>query len=237
MARLSVNIDHVATVREARGINYPDPVQAAVLVESAGAYGITVHLRQDMRHIKERDVELLKQTIKSCLNVELSLNEKILNFILKIKPSACCFVPERAEEVTTEGGLNIIRFMESTKKAIKKLKLAGILSTIFIEPDEKLIKAVPECGADTIEINTGKYSEATTETEMANELKRIKDAATLASSLGLEVHAGHGLNYRNVQQVATIPEIAEFSIGHSIIARAIFVGLERAVKEMITLIK
>ncbi|MDI6840565.1 MAG: pyridoxine 5'-phosphate synthase [bacterium] len=234
--RLGVNIDHIATIREARKADFPDPVQAAVLVELAGAYGITIHLRQDRRHIKERDVELLKRTIKSHLNVELSLNKEILDFILKVKPDACCLVPERVEEVTTEGGLNIIKFMESTKDAIKELKNAGILATVFIEPEEELIKTAPACYADAIEINTGKYSDAKTTKERECELNRIKSAAKLAHSLGLEVHAGHGLNYHNVQPIVKISEIVELNIGHSIISRAVFVGLERAVREMMTLI-
>lgn len=237
MTRLGVNIDHVATVREARKIDYPDPVQAAVLVEKAGAYGITVHLRQDRRHINERDVEQLKRTIKTHLNVELSLSKEIIDFIVKIKPHACCLVPERAEEVTTEGGLNIVNFMSPTREAVKVLKDTGILTTVFIEPDEELIKAAPECNVDAIEINTGKYSEAKEKAEKEKELKRIKVAASLADSLGLEVHAGHGLNCDNVTPVAMVPEIVELNIGHSIIGRAIFVGLEKAVEEMIELIK
>jgi len=237
MTRLGVNIDHIATIREVRKVDFPDPVQAAVFVELAGAYGITVHLRQDRRHIKERDVELLRRTIKSHLNVELSLNREILDFILKVKPDACCLVPERVEEVTTEGGLNIIKFMGPVKGIIKELKKAGILVTVFIEPDEELINRAPECGADAIEINTAKYSEAKSAQDIEKELTRIKNAAKLAHSLGFDVHAGHGLNYSNVQPVAKITNIVELNIGHSIISRAVFVGLEQAVREMMELIK
>lgn len=233
MIRLGVNIDHIATIREARKIDYPDPVQAAVLVELTDAYGITVHIRQDRRHIKERDIELLKATLKTCLNVEVSLDKEILDYISKIKPDSCCLVPERAEEITTEGGLNIIKFKESTKDAVQKLKFAGIFVSVFIEPEEELIKEVPALGVDAIEINTGKYSEAKTNPQIEKELVRIEKGAQLARSLGLEVHAGHGLNYHNVMPVAKVPEIVELNIGHSIIARAVFVGLERAVKEML----
>ena len=232
--RLGVNIDHIATIREARKIDFPDPVQAAVFAELAGAHGITVHLRQDRRHINERDDELLKATLKTHLNVEISLNKEILEFIKSVKPGACCLVPEKVEEITTEGGLNIMKFIEPIKNVVRELKEKGIKTTIFIEPDEELIKRAPECGVDAIEINTGKYSEANGNID--EELKRIKNAAVLAKSLGLKVHAGHGLNYYNVKPVAEIPEIEELNIGHSIIGRAIFVGLERAVKEMIELI-
>lgn len=236
MTRLGVNIDHVATIREARKIDFPDPVQAAVIVELAGAYGVTVHLRQDRRHIKERDVELLKRTLKTHLNVEISLNREILDFIISIKPDACCLVPERVEEITTEGGLNIIKFIEPTKKAVQELKAQGIRTTVFIEPDEELIKRAPECEVDAIELNTSKYSEAKTNADIQKELARIKNAAKLAHSLGLEVHAGHGLNWYNVRPVAEVPEIVELNIGHSIIGRAIFIGLERAVKELLNLL-
>lgn len=237
MIRLGVNIDHVATIREARKINYPDPVQAAVLAELAGADSITVHLRQDRRHIKERDVELLKATLNINLNVELSLDKEITDFILKAKPFSCCLVPERVEEITTEGGLDIIKFREPVRQAIKELKKVGIITAVFIEPDEAMVKSVPHCGADAIEFNTGKYSEARSPAELSNEIARLKNAARFAKSLGIEVHAGHGLNYHNLGPVCSISEIEELNIGHSIISRAIFVGMERAVKDMIGLMK
>ena len=235
--RLGVNIDHIATIREARKISYPDPVDGALIVESAGADGITVHLRQDRRHIKERDVELLKRIVSTHLNVELSLNEEILGLILKIHPDACCLVPERVEEITTEGGLDIISNLGKVKKTAKRLKDEGIFTTIFIEPDENIIKRAPDCGADAVEINTGKYSETQNAQTKSREIERIQKAASLVRSLGLEVHAGHGLNYKNVSDIIKIPEIVELNIGHSIIGRAIFVGLENAVKEMLELVK
>ncbi|MBI4722823.1 MAG: pyridoxine 5'-phosphate synthase [Candidatus Stahlbacteria bacterium] len=234
--RLGVNIDHIATIREARGIDLPDPVQAAAIVELTGAYGITVHLRKDRRHIKERDVELLKRTLKTHLNVEISLDSEILEFIKSIQPDACCLVPERVEEITTEGGLNIIKFIQPTKNTVQELKAMGIKTTAFIEPDEELIKTAPKCEVDAIEINTSKYADAKTIKDRQNELVRIKNAAQIAHSFGLEVHAGHGLNWYNVQPIAKIQEIVELNIGHSIIARAIFVGLERAVKEILDLL-
>ncbi len=241
--RLGVNIDHIATIREARKISYPDPVDGALIVESAGADGITVHLRQDRRHIKERDVELLKRIVSTHLNVELSLNEEILGLILKIHPDACCLVPERVEEITTEGGLDIISNLGKVKTTAKRLKDEGIFTTIFIEPDENIIKRAPDCGVDAVEINTGKYSEVELirkdfikGSHLNSELERIQKAAFLVRSLGLEVHAGHGLNYKNVSDIVKIPEIEELNIGHSIIGRAIFVGLENAVKEMLALI-
>lgn len=237
MTRLGVNIDHVATIREARGIDFPDPVQAAVIVELTSAYGITVHLRKDRRHIKERDVELLKRTLKTHLNVEISLDREILEFIKSIQPDACCLVPEKVEEITTEGGLNIIKFIAPTKSIVQELKAVGIKTTVFIEPDEELIKTAPECEVDAIEINTSKYADSKTEVDRQNELIRIKNAARIAHSLGLEVHAGHGLNWHNVRPIVEIQEIVELNIGHSIIARAIFVGLERAVKEILELLE
>ena len=236
MTRLGVNIDHIATIREARKIDFPDPVQAGAIVELTGAYGVTVHLRQDRRHIKERDIGLLKQTLKTHLNVEISLNDEIVEFISSIKPDACCLVPERVEEITTEGGLNIIKFTEPTKIVTQKLKAQGIKITAFIEPEERLIKRAIECGVSAIEINTSKYSEAKSDSDRKKELIRIKKAGKLAHSLGLEVHAGHGLNWYNVRAIAEIPEIVELNIGHSIIGRAIFVGLERAIKEILELI-
>ena len=232
MLRLGVNIDHIATIREARKTQFPDPVQAAVLVELAGADSITVHLRQDRRHINERDVELLKNTLNIKLNVEIALTKEIIDFIVKVKPFSCCLVPERAEEITTEGGLDIIKFAEPAKQAVRTLKKAGIYAAVFIEPDESMIKYAPQCEAGVVELNTGKYADATNPSEISDELLRIKNAAKLAKSLNLEVHAGHGLHYNNVIPIARIPEIEELNIGHSIISRAMFVGLEKAIREM-----
>jgi len=230
--RLGVNVDHVATLREARGTNFPDPVEAAVIVELAGAHNITVHLRQDRRHIKERDVRLIKELIKIPLNLEASLAPNIQKFTLEVTPHSCCLVPERAEEITTEGGLDIIKMENAVRDVVKKFKEKGISLTVFIEPDEAPIRKAASLGIDSIEINTGKYVEQETQAH----IDRIKRAASLALSLGLEVHAGHGLNYRNAKPIARIKEITELSIGHSIVARAVFVGFERAVREMLELI-
>ncbi|HID93646.1 MAG TPA: pyridoxine 5'-phosphate synthase [bacterium (Candidatus Stahlbacteria)] len=230
--RLGVNVDHVATLREARGTNFPDPVEAAVIVEFAGAHNITVHLRQDRRHIKERDVRLIKELIKIPLNLEASLAPDIQEFTLEVVPHSCCLVPERVQEITTEGGLDIIKTENVVESAVKKLKEKGIGVTVFIEPDEAPIRKAASLGVNAIEINTGKYAEQETQAH----IDRIKRAASLALSLGLEVHAGHGLNYRNVKPIAKIKEITELSIGHSIVARALFVGFERAVREMLELI-
>jgi pyridoxine 5-phosphate synthase len=232
MLRLGVNIDHVATIREARKTQFPDPVQAAVLVELAGADSITVHLRQDRRHIKERDIELLKNTLNIKLNVEVALTKEIIDFIVKVKPFSCCLVPERVEEVTTEGGLDIIKFSEQVKQTVRTLKKAGIYTAIFIEPEESIIKYIPQCEAEIIELHTGKYADAITPAEISHELLRITNAAKFAKSLNLEVHAGHGLHYHNVTPITQIPEIEELNIGHSIISRAMFVGLEKAIREM-----
>lgn len=230
--RLGVNVDHVATLREARGANFPDPVEAAVIIELAGAHNITVHLRRDRRHIKERDVRLIKELIKIPLNLEASLAPDIQKFTLEVTPRFCCLVPETAQEITTEGGLDIIKTETAVRDAVEKLKEKGISVAVFIEPDEVPIQKAASLGVDVIEINTGKYVEEETQAH----IDRIKRAASLALSLGLEVHAGHGLNYRNVKPIARIREITELSIGHSIVARAIFVGFERAIREMFELI-
>ncbi len=233
--RLSVNIDHIATLREARKIHYPDPVHAVHLIEIAGAHGITCHLRIDRRHIKERDIKLLKEISSLPLNVEVSLTDELLRFLCDVRPDWCCLVPERPEEITTEGGLDIIKFFEETKRAVDILKSSDIKVTIFIEPDKKIIEKAKLTGADAVEINTGKYSESKGEAAI-REYKRIKEAAKFAKEMGFEVHGGHGLNYQNVKLIAQISEIEELSIGHSIISRAVFVGLERAVREMLLLI-
>ena len=226
--RLGVNIDHVATVREARGgVPYPEPVEAALLAESGGADGITVHLRIDRRHIKERDIRILKEVVKTHLNVEASLDPEIQEFLLDVKPHWVCLVPERPGERTTEGGLDLTKVEEEARRAVDRLKEKGIKVTIFVEPDAKIIEIAKRIGADAVEINTGKYAEG-----VPGELKRIEDAAGFAASCGLEVHGGHGLHYHNVVPVASIPEIVELNIGHSIVARAIMVGMERAVREM-----
>ncbi len=237
MTKLGVNIDHVATVREARKIDIPDPVYAAVISELAGADGITVHLRGDRRHIKERDVELLSKFVKTRLNIEMATTSEMFEIACKVKPYSVTLVPEKKEEVTTEGGLDVILHQSVLKTLIPEYKSHNIKVSIFVDPDNEQIKRCIKLNADIVEINTGKYAEAEDERERALELEKIRNAARFAAKSGLRVAAGHGLNYRNVKPIAQIPEIEELNIGHAIIARAIFVGLEKAVREMKELIK
>lgn len=234
MIRLGVNVDHVATVREARKTVNPDPVDAALVAERAGCDGITVHIRQDERHIKRRDVKLLREVVKTHLNIELSTRPEIVSFVKKVRPEWACLVPERAEEITTEGGLNLFKNSPVIERAIEALKSRKIKVTLFVEPDIAIVERSKEMNADAIEINTKSYGE---KPESAKERKRIEKAASHAHSLGLEVHAGHDLNYRNIFWIKTVREIEEVNIGHIIIARAVFVGLEQAVREMITLLR
>jgi len=237
MAKLAVNVDHVATLREARRAIEPDPVIAAALAELSGAEGIIVHLREDRRHIKERDLYLLRQTVKTSLNLEMAATDEMVNIALDIRPDVVTLVPERREEVTTEGGLNVLGQMDSIVQATKRLQKAGILISIFVDPEPDQIRASKEkVGADMIEIHTGIYCDAKGE-ERERELKRILEAVDIAHGLGLIVKAGHGLNYFNIQPLVGIKEIYEFSIGHSIVARAVLVGFERAVREMVEIIK
>ncbi len=237
MAKLAVNVDHVATLREARRAIEPDPVIAAALAELSGAEGIIVHLREDRRHIKERDLYLLRQTVKTSLNLEMAATDEMVNIALDIRPDVVTLVPERREEVTTEGGLNVLGQMDSIVQATKRLQKAGILISIFVDPEPDQIRASKEkVGADMIEIHTGIYCDAKGK-ERERELKRILEAVNTAHGLGLIVKAGHGLNYFNIQPLVGIKEIYEFSIGHSIVARAVLVGFERAVKEMVEIIK
>jgi pyridoxine 5-phosphate synthase len=235
-AKLAVNVDHVATVREARKTYYPDPVHAAVLAELGGADGIVVHLRLDRRHIKERDVRIIKEIIKTKLILEMAIDEELIKFAKEVKPYQVTLVPERVEEVTTEGGMNLEGRVNEVKKAVKELNKAGIKVSLFLNPDEKTIKLAKKTGAQIIEIHTGIYADAETEEEREKEFNKIEIAARLAKDLGFIVHAGHGLNYENIGPVAAIPQIEEFSIGHSIVSRAIFVGMKEAVKEMKELI-
>jgi len=236
MARLGVNIDHVATIREARKSFEPDPVAAAVLATLGGADGITIHLRGDRRHINERDLRFLREIVKTHLNLEMAVTTEMVKLALEVRPEAVCLVPERKEEITTEGGLDILKVASKLKRVIPQLAEAGILVTGFIEPEEKVIKACQELGFQAIEINTKSYSEAKGWKALKKELLRIEEAAKLAKELGLEVHAGHGLNYWNVSPIVSIREIVELNIGHSIISRAVLVGLERAVKAMAELV-
>ncbi len=237
MTKLGVNIDHVATVREARKIDIPDPVYAAVLAELGGADGITVHLRGDRRHIKERDVEILSKTIKTRLNIEMATTTEMLEIACKVKPYSVTLVPEKKEEITTEGGLDVILHFSTLKNLVKEYKSHDIKVSIFVDPDNEQIKRCSKLEVDIIEINTGKYAEAETERERKMELEKIKNAARFAAKSGLKVAAGHGLNYRNVKPIANIPEIFELNIGHAIVARAVLVGMERAVREMKELIR
>ncbi|MCK4420367.1 pyridoxine 5'-phosphate synthase [candidate division WOR-3 bacterium] len=226
--RLGVNIDHVATIREARGTRYPDPIEAALLAESAGADGITAHIRIDRRHIKERDIRILKEVVKTYLNVEASLDSEIQSFLRDVKPHWVCLVPEREQEITTEGGLNLPKVAGEVEEVTDKLKYSGIMVTFFIEPEKKMVEMASKLGACAVELNTGKWSE----NPCAENYKKIEEAVQVGIAIGLEVHAGHGLNLQNVGAIAEIEEISELNIGHAIIARAIIVGMESAVAEM-----
>ncbi len=232
MARLGVNIDHVATLRQARGGNEPDPVAAAVLVELGGADGIVVHLREDRRHIQDRDLTLLRQTIQTKLDLELAAEESMVKNALQLKPHLVTLVPERRQELTTEGGLDVSAQRDRVKAFVDLLHDGGISVSLFIEPDLNQVKAAHKIATDYVELHTGQYANARLLKEEDAALEAIVQAATLASKLGIGVNAGHGLTYRNVKRLMQIPEIVEFNIGHSIMARAILVGLERAVREM-----
>ena len=233
--RLAVNIDHIATIREARKGREPEPVAAAMIAEMAGAQGITVHLRGDRRHIQERDLEALRQSIATKLNVEMAVTDDMEHVALKVRPDQVTLVPERPQELTTEGGLDIVHHADAVKAFTKTMQAAGILVSIFLDPDDAQVRQAREVGADAIEINTGRYAEATPG-ESGAELKRIEAAARLGADEGLEVLAGHGLNYTNVIAIARIPQIVELNIGHSIVSRAALVGMDRAVRDMVALL-
>jgi pyridoxine 5-phosphate synthase len=230
--KLGVNIDHIATLREARKTNEPDPVAAAILAEMAGADGITVHIRGDRRHIQERDVRLLRDVVTTRLNVEMASNSETVKFITGIKPDTVTLVPERREEVTTEGGLDVVMNVSILGRSISTLQDAGIAASIFVDPDLDQIKACQKSGARKVEINTGKYADAKTEELQDLEWEKIRNASQLARRVGFQVLAGHGLTYHNVRRIVQIEEIVELNIGHNIISRASLVGLERAVREM-----
>ena len=234
---LGVNIDHVATLRQARLTRYPDPVLAAQLAEQAGADSITVHLREDRRHIQERDIDLLRQTMLTPMNLEMAVTEKMLSFAEGVKPEFCCLVPESREELTTEGGLDVARQMDRVAEACARLKEAGIRVSLFIDADDKQIKASRDSDADVIELHTGHFADAAFGIETEAELAKIISGVEMAKSLGLKVNAGHGLNYQNVAQIAQIPDIDELNIGHGIIARAVFTGLDEAIREIKTIIQ
>lgn len=229
---LGVNIDHVATLRQARHTRYPDPLQAALLAEQAGADGITAHLREDRRHIQDRDIELLKERLHTKLNFEMAVTDAMLTIARRIQPQACCLVPERREELTTEGGLDVVGSPARMRDACAALTEAGIEVSLFIDPDLHQIDAAVAAGAPVVELHTGRYADATEAVSRQQELQRIIDAAQYAHRLGLQVNAGHGLNLYNVEAICRIPSIVELNIGHAIIAQAIFSGLEGAVKTM-----
>lgn len=230
--KLAVNVDHFATLRQARQSNEPDPVLVALLAEQAGAEGIVVHLRGDRRHIQERDLELLRQVVKTKLNLEMAATDETKKIALRLKPDVVSLVPERLEELTTEGGLNVIASRKSLGPFIRELLKAKIKVSIFVDPNLEQIKTCRELGVPLIEINTGKYAELRPGAQQANALNEVKKAAEFGHKLGLEIHAGHGLDYRNVKAVVAIPEISELSIGFAIVARAAVAGIVRAVEEM-----
>jgi pyridoxine 5-phosphate synthase len=232
MIRLGVNIDHVATVRQARRALEPDPVAAAVLALLGGADGVTVHLREDRRHIQDRDVRLLRQTVTERLNLEMAAVEAIVDIACEVKPDEATLVPERREELTTEGGLDVVSHQKVVSRAIERLSAAGIEISLFVDPDLRQIETAKLLGAQAVEIQTARYSEAETNAARQRELTALEEAANFARDQGLHIHLGHGLNYSNVQAVCRIGGVEELNIGHSIVARAILVGIERAVREM-----
>jgi pyridoxine 5-phosphate synthase len=230
--RLGVNVDHVATLRQSRRTTYPDPVQAAMLAELAGADQITIHLREDRRHIQERDLAVLRKTVQTRLNLEMAATQEMVKIAFETKPDSCTLVPERREELTTEGGLDVAANRDTLRKVVKTLKDAEIKVSIFVDPDMDQIRAAHRVEADVVEIHTGRYADARLAQDRRRELARVVDVAKAAAKLGLEVAAGHGLNYQNVHPVAAVPEIEELNIGHAIVGHAIMVGMERAVREM-----
>jgi len=245
-AKLNVNIDHVATIREARKTIEPSIINAAVVCEQAGAHGITVHIRQDRRHIQDRDISILREVVTTYLNVEMATTAAMIKIAVDTKPDAVSLVPENPNEITTEGGLDVVGNFENVQAAVNQLREVGIFASVFVDPDEKQIEASKKAGAQQVELCTAEYAELTLSARAAHgagferaqaEIKRIKQASALANGLGLIVAAGHGLTYRNVGALAAIPEIAEFNIGHNIISRAVFVGLYKAVEEMLQAIR
>lgn len=236
MIKLGVNIDHVATLRQARGARYPNVVRAALICEEAGADAITLHLREDRRHIQDRDVEVLRDMLQTRMNLECAVTDEMIANALHIKPHDICLVPERREELTTEGGLDVLRYFDSVKAASERCAEAGIRVSLFIDPDEKQINAAQRIGAPVIELHTGRYADADSVPERAHELERLRVATAHAHALGLQVNAGHGLHFHNVQPVVAIPDIVELNIGHAIIAESVFIGLEAAVRKMKTLL-
>jgi pyridoxine 5-phosphate synthase len=232
VVRLGVNVDHVATLREVRQVDYPDPVEAALLAQAAGADGITVHLREDRRHIQERDVEALKRRLTVKLNLEMALTDAMIDHALRIRPHDVCLVPERREELTTEGGLDVVGLADRVRAAVERLAAAGVRVALFIDPEAADLAAAAAAGAPAVELHTGEYANAAHPAARAHQLERLRRAAVEARRLGLEVHAGHGLTLANVRAVAELPGVVELNIGHSIVARAVLVGFAAAVREM-----
>lgn len=232
MIQLGVNIDHIATLRQARGTPYPSPVQAALMAESAGADAITLHLREDRRHIQDRDVEVLRGILQTRMNLEMAVTDEMLSIALRVRPHDACLVPEKREELTTEGGLDVIGHFARVRDACSALGGSGIRVSLFVNPERAQLEAAKEAGAPVVEIHTGHYADAKSLAERQRELERIREAVAYGTSLGLRVNAGHGLNYHNVQEIAAIPGVRELNIGHAIVAHALFVGWERAVREM-----
>lgn len=237
MKKLGLNVDHIATVRQARGGSEPDPVTAAAVGELAGAEGITIHLREDRRHIQDRDLEILRRTVQTKLNLEMAATAEMVAIACRIKPEQCTLVPEKRQELTTEGGLNVIVHQTAITSAVAQLKQTGIIVSLFVDPSSEQIRASRATGADAIEIHTGRYAEARSEAMRHHELAAIRNAVILGNELGMTVHAGHGLNYVNILPLTRMDGIEEFNIGHSIIARAMLVGLDRAVRDMVALIR
>jgi pyridoxine 5-phosphate synthase len=237
MARLAVNVDHVATVRQARGIDEPDPVMAAGIAELAGAECIICHLREDRRHIHDRDLRLLRQTVKTRLNMEMAAVEEMINIARELGPDLVTLVPERRQELTTEGGLDVQADPDYYRNVVERLADKSIRVSFFVDPESNQIETVHQVGGDIVEIHTGHYSEARTESEAETRFIRIVKAVEKAASLGLDISVGHGLNYVNVKRFHSLPQVTEYSIGHSIVARAVLVGFERAVREMLELVK
>ena len=237
MTRLFVNVDHVATIREARKTPEPDPLKVALLAEKIGVDGITVHLREDRRHIQDEDVRIIGKNIRTKLNLEMAGTEEMLDIALQLKPYQVSLVPEKRQEITTEGGLNVRAQIKEIKEMGDKIKNAGILLSLFVDPDIRQVEACKKVYADSIEINTGYYSDLKSPDKVENELLRIRKAANYASEIGLRVFAGHGLNLANVTAIASIPEIEELNIGHFLVAQSVYIGIENAVKEMIQAIK
>jgi pyridoxine 5-phosphate synthase len=229
---LGVNIDHVATLRQTRGTRYPDPVHAAIAAEQAGADAVTLHLREDRRHIQERDVEMLRDILQTRMNLEMAVTDDMLAFAQRVLPQDCCLVPERREELTTEGGLDVAGQLKRVRDACVRLADAGIRVSLFVDPDPRQIEAASQTGAPVIEIHTGHYAEAGDPVIWRAELARIEQAVALGREARLQVNAGHGLNYHNVQSIAAIPGVSELNIGHAIVARALFTGFAEAVREM-----